>query len=158
MQVYSFNRRVENLFNSYFLHYENIAIKLDEHQISISLLDEHNEDPASLELIKFVDHHQITFWDGYSQSEIIEEKKRMIVLKKEYSQNIENGEKKLTVTNAELQKQKSLIDLKQSVFRETYDSIDKIQTKIKLEQKDRESILENLKLSEFKLNELKQKI
>ena len=92
------------------------------------------------------------------QSEIIEEEKKMILLKKEYSQNIENGEKKLTETNAELQKQKSIIDLKQSVFRETYDSIDKIQTKIKLEQKDRESILENLKLSEFKLNELKQKI
>lgn len=82
----------------------------------------------------------------------------MILLKKEYAQNIENGEKILTETNAELQKQKSIIDLKQSVFRETYDSIDKIQTKIKLEQKDRESILENLKLSEFKLNELKQKI
>ena len=92
------------------------------------------------------------------QSEIIEEEKKMILLKKEYSQNIENGEKKLTETNAELQKQKSIIDLKQSVFRETYDSIDKIQTKIKLEQKDRESILENLKLSEFKLNKLKQKI
>ena len=93
-----------------------------------------------------------------TQSEIIEEEKKMTLLKKEYSQNIENGEKKLTETNAELQKQKSIIDLKQSVFRETYDSIDKIQTKIKLEQKDRESILENLKLSEFKLNELKQKI
>ena len=93
-----------------------------------------------------------------TQSEIIEEEKKMILLKKEYSQNIENGEKKLTETNAELQKQKSIIDLKQSVFRDTYDSIDKIQTKIKLEQKDRESILENLKLSEFKLNELKQKI
>jgi len=92
------------------------------------------------------------------QSEIIEEEKKMILLKKEYSQNIENGEKKLTETNAELQKQKSIIDLKQTVFRDTYDSIDKIQTKIKLEQKDRESILENLKLSEFKLNELKQKI
>ncbi len=93
-----------------------------------------------------------------TQSEIIEEEKKMILLKKEYAQNIENGEKILTETNAELQKQKSIIDLKQSVFRETYDSIDKIQTKIKLEQKDRESILENLKLSEFKLNELKQKI
>ena len=93
-----------------------------------------------------------------TQSKIIEEEKKMILLKKEYSQNIENGEKILTETNAELQKQKSIIDLKQSVFRETYDSIDKIQTKIKLEQKDRESILENLKLSEFKLNELKQKI
>ena len=93
-----------------------------------------------------------------TQSEIIEEEKKMILLKKEYAKNIENGEKILTGTNAELQKQKSIIDLKQSVFRETYDSIDKIQTKIKLEQKDRESILENLKLSEFKLNELNQKI
>ena len=36
--------------------------------------------------------------------------------------------------------------------------IDQIQTKIKIEQKDRESILENLKSSEFKLNDLKQKI
>ena len=93
-----------------------------------------------------------------TQFEIIEEKKKMISLNKEYAQNIEDGGKKLTETNAELQKQKSIIDLKQSVFRDTYDSIDQIQTKIKLEQKDRESILENLKLSEFKLNELKQKI
>ena len=93
-----------------------------------------------------------------TQFEIIEEEKKMISLNKEYAQNIEDGEKKLTETNAELQKQKSIIDLKQSVFRDTYDSIDQIQTKIKLEQKDRESILENLKLSEFKLNELKQKI
>ena len=36
--------------------------------------------------------------------------------------------------------------------------IDQIQTKIKLEQKDRESILENLKSSEFKLNDFKQKV
>ena len=93
-----------------------------------------------------------------TQFEIIEEEKKMISLNKEYAQNIKDGEKKLTETNAELQKQKSIIDLKQSVFRDTYDSIDQIQTKIKLEQKDRESILENLKLSEFKLNELKQKI
>ena len=34
---------------------------------------------------------------------------------------------------------------------------DQIQIKIKIEQKDRESILENLKSSEFKLNDLKQK-
>ena len=46
----------------------------------------------------------------------------------------------------------------QSVFRETYEIIDQIQTKIKLEQKDREAILENLKSSEFKLNDLKQKV
>jgi chromosome segregation protein len=93
-----------------------------------------------------------------TQFKIIEEKKKMISLKKEYVQKIENGEEKLTETNAELQKQRSIIDLKRSVFRETYNNIDQIQTKIKLEQKDREYILENLKLSEFKLNDLKQKI
>ena len=92
------------------------------------------------------------------QFKIIEEKKKMISLKKEYVQKIENGEEKLTETNAELQKQRSIIDLRRSVFRETYNNIDQIQTKIKLEQKDREYILENLKLSEFKLNDLKQKI
>ena len=93
-----------------------------------------------------------------TQFKIIEEKKKMISLKKEYVQKIENGEEKLTETNAELQKQRSIIDLKRSVFRETYNNIDQIQTKIKLEQKDREHILENLKLSQFKLNDLKQKI
>jgi len=93
-----------------------------------------------------------------TQFKIIEEKKKMILLKKEYVKKIENGEEKLTETNAERQKQRSIIDLKRSVFRETYNNIDQIQTKIKLEQKDREYILENLKLSEFKLNDLKQKI
>ena len=93
-----------------------------------------------------------------SQVNIIEEEKNFNNLKKELDQKIIHGEKELEKINAELQKQRSIIDLKQSVFRETYEIIDQIQTKIKLEQKDRESILENLKSSEFKLNDLKQKI
>ena len=35
-------------------------------------MDDQNLDSASLELIKFEQYHQITFWDGYSQSEVIE--------------------------------------------------------------------------------------
>ena len=92
------------------------------------------------------------------QNNILNEKKELIISKKDFDQKILNGEKKLEKTNAEVQKKRSIIDLKQSVYRETYDTIDQIQTKIKLEQKDRESLLENLKISEFKANELKQKI
>ena len=89
---------------------------------------------------------------------ILDEEKNLKALKKDLDQKIKNGEKELNKINAELQKQRSIIDLKKSVFRETYNMIDQIQTKIKIEQKDRESILENLKSSEFKLNDLKQKI
>ena len=89
---------------------------------------------------------------------ILDEEKNLKALKKDLNQKIKNGEKEQNKINAELQKQRSIIDLKKSVFRETYNMIDQIQTKIKLEQKDRESILENLKSSEFKLNDLKQKI
>ena len=92
------------------------------------------------------------------QNNILNEEKELIISKKDFDQKILNGEKKLEKINAKVQKKRSIIDLKQSVYRETYDTIDQIQTKIKLEQKDRESLLENLKISEFKANELKQKI
>jgi len=72
MQAYTFNQRVENLYKSYFSTYANISIILDEDQIKIYLIDEQNLDSASLELKKFKQYDQITFWDGYSQSEVIE--------------------------------------------------------------------------------------
>ena len=72
MQAFTFNQRVKNLYKSYFSTYENISISLDEDQIKIYLIDNQNLDSASLELIKFEQYHQITFWDGYSQSEVIE--------------------------------------------------------------------------------------
>ena len=72
MQAYTFNQRVENLYKSYFSTYKNISISLDEDHIKIYLIDDQNLDSASLELIKFEQYHQITFWDGYSQSEVIE--------------------------------------------------------------------------------------
>ena len=72
MQAFTFNQRVKNLYKSYFSTYENISISLDEDQIKIYLIDEQNLDSASLELIKLEQYHQIIFWDGYSQSEVIE--------------------------------------------------------------------------------------
>jgi myosin-crossreactive antigen len=72
MQRFTFNQRVENLFKSYFSTYENISISANEEQIKIYLIDEQNLDSASLELKKLEEFHQITFWDGYSQAEVIE--------------------------------------------------------------------------------------
>ena len=72
MQAFTFNQRVKNLYKSYFSTYENISISLDEDHKKIYLIDDQNLDSASLELIKFEQCHQITFWDGYSQSEVIE--------------------------------------------------------------------------------------
>tara|TARA_Y100000389_G_C16955650_1_gene268611 strand:- start:70 stop:360 length:291 start_codon:yes stop_codon:yes gene_type:complete len=72
MQRFTFNQRVENLFKSYFSTYENISISTAEEQIKIYLIDEENLDSASLELKKLKQFHQITFWDGYSQAEVIE--------------------------------------------------------------------------------------
>ena len=72
MKPFSFNQRVENLYKSYFSSYSNINIELNEKKISIHIIDADNFDSASINLVKFEDFYQITFWDGYSQSEIIE--------------------------------------------------------------------------------------
>ena len=72
MKPFSFNQRVENLYKSYFSSYSNINIELNEKKISIHIIDADNFDSASIDLIKFEDFYQITFWDGYSQSEVIE--------------------------------------------------------------------------------------
>ena len=72
MQSFSFNQRVENLYKSYFSTYSNISIELNEKKITIHIIDTDNFDSASIDLVKFEDFYQITFWDGYSQSEIIE--------------------------------------------------------------------------------------
>ena len=72
MQQFTFNQRVENLFKSYFSTYENISISASEEQIKIDLMDEQNLDSASLEFKKLEKFHQITFWDGYSQAEVVE--------------------------------------------------------------------------------------
>ncbi len=71
MRSFSFNQRVENLFKSYFSTYQNIGIEIDKKKILINIIDSNNLDSASIELIKCENCHQITFWDGYSQSEII---------------------------------------------------------------------------------------
>ena len=72
MQPYSFNQRVENLYKSYFANDKNVNIELDEKQIDINLVEDNNLDSASLQLKKVEGCFQINFWDGYSQSEVVE--------------------------------------------------------------------------------------
>ena len=71
---------------------------------------------------------------------------------------ISESEKGLDSINAEIQKQRSIIDLKQSVYRETYQNIEEIQARISAEQRDREQILENLKNAELEASETEKKI
>ena len=62
MSHFSFDQRVENLFKSYFSTYSNINIELNEKKISVHIIDANNHDSASIDLIKFEDFHQITFF------------------------------------------------------------------------------------------------
>ena len=71
---------------------------------------------------------------------------------------VAESEKDLDSVNAEIQKQRSIIDLKQSVYRETYQNIEEIQARISAEQRDREQILEDLKNAELEASETEQKI
>ena len=69
---YTFNQRVENLFKSYFANHQNAKIKFSDAQIAIYFIDNKNSDSASLDLKKKDGLYQVIFWDGYSQSEIVE--------------------------------------------------------------------------------------
>ena len=71
---------------------------------------------------------------------------------------IQNGEKDLKSFNAEIQKQRSILDLKQLAYRDTYQSIEEIQVKIASEQREREQILLDLKNAELEVAESVQQI
>ena len=71
---------------------------------------------------------------------------------------ITESEKELQILNAEIQKQRSILDLKQSVYRETYQNIEEVQARIAAEQKNREQILEDLKNAQLDATETNQMI
>ena len=71
---------------------------------------------------------------------------------------IEKSEKDLEVLNAEIQKERSIFDLKQSVYKETYQDIEEIQARIASDQKNKEQILEDLKNAELEASKTDQKI
>ena len=76
----------------------------------------------------------------------------------ELEEHNKETEKELEQLNAKIQKQRSIIDLKQSVYRETYQNIEELQARISSEQSDREQILEDLKNAEIEATETEQRI
>ncbi len=92
------------------------------------------------------------------QFKIIDEIKVLKEQSKERIEEINKKEKELIRINADLKKNKSLLGLKEQTYRDTYRSIEEIENKIKSEQKNRESILEELKQCEVAIVEYKQKI
>ncbi|MFC1786105.1 chromosome segregation protein SMC [Candidatus Neomarinimicrobiota bacterium] len=92
------------------------------------------------------------------QLKIIAEIKILNEQSKERADEINIKEKELIAINVDLKKSKSLLDLKEQTYRDTYRSIEEIENKIKSEQKNRESILEELKSCEIAIVEYQQKI
>ena len=71
---------------------------------------------------------------------------------------IKSNENELKIISAEIQKQRSILDLKQEVNKETFLNIEAIQTKISVEQQNRELLLDNLKETELQATEIQQHI
>ena len=92
------------------------------------------------------------------QSENKEEIAGIQLNKTELDAKISDGEKELNHVNAEVHKQRSILDLKQAAYRETYGTIEEIQARIAAEQRDREQLLENLKNAELESAESEQNI
>ena len=78
--------------------------------------------------------------------------------KNEITDNVQNIEKDFNLSSAEIQKQKSLLNLKKEVFRETYEELEQIQAKIASDQKNKEGILEELKNLEIESSKTEQQI
>lgn len=68
------------------------------------------------------------------------------------------GQEKLQTISGQLLKDRSVVDLKQGMVNETYQSMEEIQTKIRSEQQSREALLEELKTNELKIVEMEQRV
>ncbi len=68
----------------------------------------------------------------------------------ELEQSISDGDKALVAVNSRLKQQRSVLDLKQKVFDDTYQSIEELEKQIRLEQRNREALLEELRECEVK--------
>ena len=73
--------KVENLYKSIFTEAGNTSIELGNKIISIRHEDNTNIDAASLEIIEIDDGYTISYWDGYSLAEKIDEKELHHALK-----------------------------------------------------------------------------
>ena len=73
--------KVENLYKSIFTEVGNTSIELGNKIVSIRHEDSTNVDAASLEISEIDDGYTISYWDGYSLAEKIDEKELHNALK-----------------------------------------------------------------------------
>ena len=73
--------KVENLYKSIFTEVSNTSIELGNKIVSIHHEDSTNIDAASLEISEIDDGYTISYWDGYSLAEKIDEKELHRALK-----------------------------------------------------------------------------
>ena len=92
------------------------------------------------------------------KSEIRREIKDVEESKKNLKRLISVAEKKLTDINGIVSKQESVLSLKQEAANDSYVIIEEMQAQIRSEQKNRESLLEELKNCELKVADLDQRI
>lgn len=80
MNEFPLHKRIENQIKSYFSNQEKINFTIDE-SIKILVIDENNVDPPSIEIKQIIENYELHFWDGYSQSEVVENLKEREITK-----------------------------------------------------------------------------
>jgi hypothetical protein len=80
MNEFPLHKRIENQIKSYFTNLEKINFIIDE-SLKILVIDENNVDPPSIEIKQIKENYELHFWDGYSQSEVVENLKEREITK-----------------------------------------------------------------------------
>ena len=90
--------RIENLYKSMFSEVKDTVIDLRDDKIEIIHLNNQNQDPAIIELTETKFGYTISYWDGYSLSEIEESSNLIRALKifKRYAKKMAKNLKKFS--------------------------------------------------------------
>ena len=65
--------KIENLYKSIFSDGPTTDFIFEESYVAIQHLDSSNSDPALLEINENNDGYRVSYWDGYSLAEVVEE-------------------------------------------------------------------------------------
>ena len=88
--------KIENLYKSIFSDTPNTNFIFKSDYVAISHIDLTNSDPAILEINESHDGYKVSYWDGYSLAEVIDEPEIYKALKifkrlaKKLSKNLKN--------------------------------------------------------------------
>ena len=90
--------RIENLYKSMFSEIKHTSMDLRDDKVEITHLNEHNQDPAIIELSETKFGYIISYWDGYSLSESEESSDLIKALKifKKYAKKMVKNLKKFS--------------------------------------------------------------